>query len=136
MSSLGTRRWAAWIGVFALVVQLFLPTLHAQGMAQRHDAPLLALFCGDLSPGAVEALRDNLPPELLERLPDAEAASVSDIELRFCASLHGHAAAGGGSVAGLGFEAQALVPSSAIEARAPVVRLVRLPPLRAPPILI
>lgn len=135
MIGFGTKRWAAWIGVFALIAQLFLPTLHAQGMAQRHDAPLLALFCGDLSPGAVEALRDSLPPELLEGLPDAEA-SVSDIDLRFCASVHGHAAAGASAVASLGFEPQTALQPVSRETQAPSVQRVWLPPLRAPPSVI
>lgn len=84
------HRWLiVYLGVFALIGQLLLPTLHAQAMAQRMSNPLYAAFCGEVAPQRLGALQAQLQASLQR---DDEDAARNDHPLKsgcpLCAGLH------------------------------------------------
>lgn len=81
------RRLTAWLGVLALLLQLGLPTLHAQAWAQRAGTPMLLAMCGQMPGVHARAAGD-----------DARVWQQSQHKLlaacELCASVHAQAMAG------------------------------------------
>jgi hypothetical protein len=127
-----SRLLTTLVSVLALLGQLLLPAAHAQSWARANGDPLLVAFCGQASQAVVEKLRLSAPPELLARLK-TDQARLSKASCKLCLSSHGHDLAAVSSI-----EFRVLRPSPSPDADAdlpasPSVRLVLLPPLRAPP---
>ncbi len=126
-----SRSASVWLGVLAMLAQLWLPSWHAAAYAQANDNPLAYAWCGT---GAVETaarLREQLAPEIVEALTqDASALTLADCAL--CALVHGVGGAGPTSVM------PALAPAPATRLPLPVVDAPVLqwrdhPPSRGPP---
>lgn len=87
--SLAHRWLIVYLGVFALIGQLMLPTVHAQNLAQRSGNPLYAAFCGEVAPQRLGALQQQLAASLQQ---DDATAAQSQHPLKaacpICASLH------------------------------------------------
>lgn len=132
--SLAHRWLLVYLGVFALIGQLMLPTVHAQNLAQRSGNPLYAAFCGEVAPQRLGALQQQLAASLRQ---DDAAAAQSQHPLKagcpICASLHA-AQPVAPSMVGLPpmLRESAIAPAAVYVARlAPSP--VHLPPLRGPP---
>ncbi|NGY05553.1 DUF2946 family protein [Solimonas terrae] len=87
--SLAHRWLLVYLGVFALIGQLMLPTVHAQNLAQRSGNPLYAAFCGEVAPQRLAVLRQQLAVSPQQADTDV---SQSQHPLKagcpICASLH------------------------------------------------
>jgi len=82
----GMQRFGTALALWALLLNLMLPTAHAQSMARAGADPLLVAFCGQLSPALLKQI------EL--RSPDSDASLKSAMlrsgmtDCGLCAALH------------------------------------------------
>ncbi|SFF59729.1 Protein of unknown function [Fontimonas thermophila] len=122
----------AWIGILVLLVQLWVPSVHATAYAQRHGNALAYAICGSGSPALQALLLARLPDEVKRALDDRTTATpLADCAL--CAAVHGSPAAGVPAV-------PAIVPRPAAPAAViPAISAnlgaspVLTPPARGPP---
>lgn len=83
------HRWLlVYLGVFALISQLLLPTIHAQGLASRTGNPLFAAFCGEVAPQRLAALQQKLEASLQRSDEQAGNGHWPKSGCPLCASLH------------------------------------------------
>ncbi|MGH8447540.1 MAG: hypothetical protein ACREVL_19920 [Solimonas sp.] len=125
-----TRIVCALISVLALVGQMLLPIARAQSMAASSGDPLAYVWCGALSPAAMEALRDSLPKELFDKAGGQAKSAQPPCGL---CSAHGQAMAAGPA---LSFALSSLASAERLQAplpAPPAVTQLLLPPSHAPP---
>lgn len=120
----------AAIAILALLAQLLLPIVHAQAYAQRQGVPLLYAFCGEHPSLLTPQLRAMVAAAALPASSDNGRGD--DLSCSFCAPVHGGALAASSDF-GLTIALPPLGLITAPRGTAAVVRLVALPPLRAPP---
>lgn len=125
-------RLGACLGLLALIGQLLLPLLHAQQWAERAGDGRLAIFCGELSPALLAKLVDSPVPEILKQFQGNHGKSAR-LACALCAPVHGGHLAAAGTAALLLPRVKHSVTLPAILPASPLVRLIRLPALRAPP---
>nr|WP_277346219.1 DUF2946 family protein [Solimonas marina] len=124
-----------YLGVFALIGQLLLPSIHAQSLAQRMGNPLYAAFCGEVAPQRLAALQRQLHTSLQQ---SDERAATQQPQMKagcpLCGTIHA------GQFAVPSIFALPLLPRAAAPAHvlAGAIRRARarlwLPPPRGPPI--
>lgn len=132
--SLSTRHHSrvAAVAILALIAQLLLPILHAQSLAQRSGTPLLYAYCGEHPALLVQQLRKQLAPADLQQ---AHRSDLGTLSCSLCASLHGSTLAGPPGLMPLLHGLASLPDAPAAVIVQALVRLVVLPPMRAPPVL-
>lgn len=82
------HRWLlVYLGVFALIGQLMLPTVHAQNLAQRSGNPLFAAFCGEVAPQRLAALQQQLRASLQRGDEASQSHRLLKAACPVCASL-------------------------------------------------
>jgi hypothetical protein len=57
-----------WLGILAMLAQLWLPSVHAAAYAGRSGDPLAFAVCGLGSPALLAQMRAHLPQEVLDTL--------------------------------------------------------------------
>jgi hypothetical protein len=77
-----------YFGVFALIGQLMLPTLHAQNRAQHSGNPLYAAFCGEVAPQRLGALQQQLAASLQQTDAAQGSQHAAAAGCPLCVSLH------------------------------------------------
>lgn len=128
------RPGTAAVAILALIAQLLLPILHAQGFARQNGAPLLYAYCGEHPALIGRQLREQIASAGGERrLSDAHRGAAGTLSCSLCASVHGGILAGPPVVTMIVAGLQALVEPTLRAAIQATIRLVVLPPLRAPP---
>ena len=122
------RPLSSWISVFALLLQLALPTAHAQAWAQRAGTPMLYAMCGQM-PAAQRAADDPVPAEWQQSQKKLAALSCE-----LCGAMQAAAVAGppAGSIRFSVLATHERVLPALRTARA--VQRVVLPQLRGPPV--
>lgn len=120
-----------WIGIFAMLSQLLLPSVHAAGYAARQGDPLAYAICGLGSPALRAQMREHLPAEVVDSLDRRHAApDLPDCQL--CGAVHGTSAAGvPGTAAYTATGSPEAQPQAAWLQRA--AQLALPPPARGPP---
>lgn len=127
------HRWLlVYLGVFALIGQLMLPTVHAQNLAQRSGNSLFAAFCGEVAPQRLAALQQQLQANL-QHGDEASQSHLLQAACPVCASLHAAQLATPPVVVLPAMLAGSIpTPVLAVVTRVAPWRIL-LPPLRGPP---
>ena len=92
MSSPRHKPLLIWLSAIALLVQLLLPSAHAQYWARQNHDPLLFALCGQFPPSILAQLRKTIPPEVLAALETA-GQDAGTLSCPLCKAMHaGHLA--------------------------------------------
>lgn len=124
-----------WLGIFAVLGQLVLPSAHAQNWAQRSGNPLLVAFCGQVSPAFAQQYLEVAPPELLAQIRQQQQAGDVPLDCELCTAMHGVQLSAASLGTALPLPDPDALRASALAPATPVVSLVCLPQLRGPPSL-
>lgn len=82
-----SRPFAAWLGIVAMLAQLWIPSWHAAAYAQENDNPLAYAWCGTGAAKTADRLRQQLAPEIVAALSEqSQTLQLTDCAL--CVVAH------------------------------------------------
>ncbi len=82
-----------WLGILAMLAQLWLPSVHAAAYADRSGDPLAYAMCGSGMSSLASQLRESLPAEIVQAL-DAQHAVPDLPDCHACVGAHAPTAGG------------------------------------------